>query len=571
MASTTSSRFDRRDALLDAWVERQRAIAVLQSEAAALLAERWELWREEVTEHPMHRDAIERSMIAEYSAAGHISKGTMEFAFTDARTLHEDFPLIRRSHQQGLISAAHVREILREAQPVGAAVRSQTAAPETLTLYEAAVLEVAEADTPARTRAHARRIAAALAGSTVVEQHTRAASERAVTVRSVGDGMALLQAVLPEHLALAIHDRLTAMARHLSQHPEDRASAVSVLTDADEQWARLVEQALHAQDEAQPGREASHLGRAQRADDAGAIFSTQTFAVDPFAASALTDDRRADDDLVPSCLPPEVDVDSDPDANPDSPLLLHLPADTRTLDQQRADLFADLLLSCDPSDAHGTGLENIRATIQVTVAATTLIGADDRPAELDGHGPLHPKIARSLAGSRTGWTRLFLDPSGLVTETDTYTPTEPMRRFLRARDQHCRFPGCRQPVHRCDIDHHHDHALGGRTSTDNLAHFCRAHHVLKHPDLPGLARWTARQLPDGAVQWTSPSGRRYPDPAPRRVMFTPSEGVAPVPSASRPTGSPPPGSRPPGSPPPRPPQFTFTTAALTAEAADAPF
>src|SRR5690606_26084440 len=125
--------------------------------------------------------------------------------------------------------------------------------------------------------------------------------------------------------------------------------------------------------------------------------------------------------------------------------VIHLPPDERTIDQIRADLFTDLLLASDPSEAHGSGLDNIHATVQVTVAATTIAGGDDQPAELDGHGPLRPDIARVLAGDRTGWTRLFLDPAGLVTETDTYTPTQAMRRYLRARDQHCRFPGCRQP------------------------------------------------------------------------------------------------------------------------------
>ncbi|MFK4763146.1 hypothetical protein ACI3KS_19665 [Microbacterium sp. ZW T5_45] len=96
-----------------------------------------------------------------------------------------------------------------------------------------------------------------------------------------------------------------------------------------------------------------------------------------------------------------------------------------------------------------------------TVTATTLAGQDDRPALLDGYGDLDPDIARNLAGAHGGWTRLFLDPTGLIAHTDTYTPTAAMRRYLRARDQHCRFPGCQTPVHRCDIDHNHDHAHGG--------------------------------------------------------------------------------------------------------------
>src|SRR5690606_24856642 len=134
-------------------------------------------------------------------------------------------------------------------------------------------------------------------------------------------------------------------------------------------------------------------------------------------------------------------------------------------------------------------------TVQVTVAATTLAGLDDRPAQLDGHGVLHPDAARALAGRASNWTRLFLDATGLVTRTDTYMPTAGMRRHLVARDQHCRFPGCRMPVHRCELDHTHDHAQGGSTSLGNLAHLCRTHHALKHPDVPEPHRWTVRQLP----------------------------------------------------------------------------
>ncbi|GAA3944106.1 HNH endonuclease signature motif containing protein [Microbacterium soli] len=525
MTSDQIIRSERRGALLDAWVETQRKIARLQAEAAALLAERWELWAQEVADAPMQRDMIERSMFAEYAAAGHMSQGSAEFAFVDARLLHEEFPTIREAFTDGRLTPQHVREILRESRPVREAVRTGDVDAGTLKLYEVAVLEVAEADTAARTRAHARRVAAALAGTTVVDQHERAAADREVTVRSVGDGMALLQAMLPEHLALAIQDRLTVMARHMVRHSDDRRPILPPTEPTDAEWA------------------------AQRAEAewAEAIFSAGTFTTDPFTTDPFTTARlmtatpsstdpsgaqtstesetstgfeKTNTDFETSARPaPEADPESDPHRHEDSPLLLHLPADDRTMDQLRADLFADLLLASAPSEVHGTGLEGIHATIQVTVAASTLAGADDRPAELDGHGPLHPDVARALAGSRTGWTRLFLSPAGLVEETDTYTPTEPMRRFLRARDQHCRFPGCRMPVHRCDIDHNHDHAAGGPTAIGNLAHLCRSHHALKHPDVADTARWTVTQLADQTLRWHSPTGRTYPDRVPRRVMF----------------------------------------------------
>jgi len=89
-------------------------------------------------------------------------------------------------------------------------------------------------------------------------------------------------------------------------------------------------------------------------------------------------------------------------------------------------------------------------------------------AEHDGHGPLLPQAARLLAGMATTWTRLFLDAHGMTVRTDSYTPTAEMRRFLRARDRHCRFPGCRRAARRCEIDHNHDHAKGGRTEISNL-------------------------------------------------------------------------------------------------------
>ncbi|WEK61110.1 MAG: DUF222 domain-containing protein [Candidatus Microbacterium colombiense] len=433
MTSTSSDEPDQRAALLDAWVEKRRQIARLESESAELLADRLRLRDADARENPYHRDTIHRSMVAEYSAAGRVAQGSIEYAFSDAAFLDSDHPASRASFRTGAITAAHVREIVRAGSVVREAVREGRADAAALGFYDTAAAVAAEQETPARTRSLVRQIAAALSGDTLVDRHRRALSERRVTMRSVDDGLALLTVVLPEHLAAAIVDRLTQLAR----------------------------QVIATRDDIEPK----------------SIFgSHDTFATDP--------------------LP-----------------------DARTIDQVRTDLLTDLLLAADPSEVAGAGIDRVQAHIQVTVAASTLIGADDRPAELDGFGPIDPDIARDLAGRNGGWSRLFLDPSGMVTETDTYSPTEGMRRFLRARDQHCRFPGCRMPVRRCQIDHNHDHARGGRTSLRNLSHFCTGHHVLKHPDLDERHRWTARQLPDGTLDWVSPLGRHYGDPPPRRVMF----------------------------------------------------
>lgn len=466
MTSANDHGLEQRRELLDSWVEKRRQIARLEAEAAGLLAERMPLGRAESGEHPHHRDAIHRSMIAEYAAAGRMTQGSVEYAFTDAGFLDASHPHVQQAFRDGSITAAHVREIVRAAGIVREAVNNGRADAEALTLYDTVAVIVAERETPARTRVHMRELAAVLAGSTTTERHARARSERTVTLRPAGDGLAVLTIVLPEHLATAILDRLTQLARAVIAGRKDREPVLEPTDDG--------ENPVYPEDIApdDPSR------------DDYAIFGDGTFTTDPTG--------------------PDVE---------------HIPADTRTIDQVRTDLLIDLLLASDPSAANGSGLDNIQGRIQVTVAATTLAGCDDRAAQLDGHGPLHPDVARDLAGRSSGWSRLFLDPTGLVVETDNYTPTESIRRFLRARDQHCRFPGCRMPVHRCQIDHTFDHAKGGKTEIHNLGHLCATHHVLKHPDVADDHRWTARQLPDGTIDWLSPLGRTYRDSAPRRVMF----------------------------------------------------
>ncbi|WP_424448483.1 DUF222 domain-containing protein [Microbacterium arborescens] len=220
--------------------------------------------------------------------------------------------------------------------------------------------------------------------------------------------------------------------------------------------------------------------------------------------------------------------------------------DTRTIDQVRADVFSDLLLAGTPAldptatgDGEGT-LGAIRAHVQVAVSALTLIGQDDGPADLVGRSPIDAATARELAGNSTSWDRLLTHPvTGTVLECDSYRPTAAMIRLLRARDRHCRFPGCRQPAIRCEIDHTTAASDGGATHVCNLAHLCKRHHDVKHH-----TRWQLRQLPGGRLVWTSPTGRVYREDAPPPlVAFTigepPGNPDAPPPRSGplRPSGA----------------------------------
>lgn len=179
----------------------------------------------------------------------------------------------------------------------------------------------------------------------------------------------------------------------------------------------------------------------------------------------------------------------------------------RTMDQRRADCLVDVLLG------RGKPGEGMGVEVQVTVAASTLLGLDDHPAELAGYGPISAEMARELAADAR-WRRLLTDPAtGALKEVSrtTYRPPKALADHVRARDRHCVFPGCRQPAARCDLDHGVPFPEG-ETSATNLAPICRRHHIAKT-----RGGWRVSHTGLGVFAWTSPTGRRYmvrPEPYP---------------------------------------------------------
>ncbi len=129
----------------------------------------------------------------------------------------------------------------------------------------------------------------------------------------------------------------------------------------------------------------------------------------------------------------------------------------------------------------------------------------ERRPRADPHRPW-PHAGRRLAG-RPARRRPHRHRPRPPPATTAYTPTAAQYRYLRARDRHCRFPGCRRTALACDADHvvPHDHdnpSAGGPTCVTNLALLCRHHHRLKthHPG------WAFRLDPDGTLHVTTPGG-----------------------------------------------------------------
>ncbi|MEU6645997.1 DUF222 domain-containing protein [Saccharomonospora sp. NPDC046836] len=176
--------------------------------------------------------------------------------------------------------------------------------------------------------------------------------------------------------------------------------------------------------------------------------------------------------------------------------------ESRTLDQLRADVFAELL----GSNATGSGA---KADVHVYVDLTTLAGLNDNPAQLAGYGPIAADVARQIAEEPSStWRRIVTDPlTGAPVDVgrQRYRPPAVTDEFVRVRDRECRFPSCHRPAHFGDNDHHIPWNRQGPTNQANLVNLCRRHHRLK--DRPG---WTYRLHPTtAAVAVTTPTGTTY--------------------------------------------------------------
>jgi hypothetical protein len=206
----------------------------------------------------------------------------------------------------------------------------------------------------------------------------------------------------------------------------------------------------------------------------------------------------------------------------------------RSLDQLRADVFADLLAGVDPTRAGAASPAARQGTINLHIDLTTLACLADQAGEIDGFGPVIADIARQAAtqlGQISAWrftvtdegevlaegpigraagrglaehlTRMAADADAGEDGRARYQPTQAQQNFIRTRDRTCRAPGCRRTAMRCEIDHNLDWAHRGPTLIDSMCCLCKRHHRAKH-----VGNFTVRRGPFG-VEWQTPMGLRY--------------------------------------------------------------
>lgn len=194
-------------------------------------------------------------------------------------------------------------------------------------------------------------------------------------------------------------------------------------------------------------------------------------------------------------------------------------------------LSDDTAVQLDGASPPGPTTEQLRQmTFSEALAQPPSTGpANTNPAVVIGGGMLPaPLLAAKLAGTAT--IRPVIHPGDSPPEP-RYTPSAALARFVRCRDITCRFPGCDEPADHCDIDHTIPYPVGP-TCASNTKCLCRKHHLLKT-----FCGWRDRQLPDGTVMWTSPSGQTYTTHPGSRLLFpTLCRPTAPVPAAASAAG-----------------------------------
>ncbi|MEV8337735.1 DUF222 domain-containing protein [Leucobacter sp. NPDC077196] len=462
-------------------------------------------------------ELVYRAAAAEVGFALGIADRSAEALIERSHDLCATFPAAHASLAAGRISVAHASAVTDAGLVIADGAAREA--------YTRAAVEIAEVETPNRARRAAKVVAERFAGRTLTERCARAADARRVWVTPLDDGMAELHAVVDAVLASALHDRLTRVGQAQVNADRERAEGRG-------RGGSAGEGADRGEDARADARKGARKGA--REDARGGVDESVAGAAEGGAEGG---------EIVP-----------------------------RTLDQARADLLGDLLLNGDPSDLWrsrgGVSGERIDARVQVIVPVSALAGGRSResapgqgqdqgsgqsqgrgqdqdqghgqaqavsliesptsdavgagypgPAMLAGYGVIGPDRARLLAGLARGWDRVAVDDAtGVVLAVDRYRPSEELLRYLRARDQHCRFPGCQVVPFRADVDHTHDAARGGATSIANLAVLCRRHHTMKHH-----AGMRMTQHSDGEVEWVTALGRRKRERPPSRVMFAPME------------------------------------------------
>ncbi|MFZ2238920.1 MAG: DUF222 domain-containing protein [Gordonia amarae] len=168
-----------------------------------------------------------------------------------------------------------------------------------------------------------------------------------------------------------------------------------------------------------------------------------------------------------------------------------------------------------PSTDTATGLPlseanplGARPVFHIVVNLSTLLGLDNDPGFLDGHGIIDAATMRSMLAEAD---RSYINPHARQPDRQAtrYTPGKKLISLVRAGELCCTFPGCNAPVWTADVDHttpfdHRNPTQGGQTVLGNLKPLCRFHHRIKT-----FTSWQDYQDDLGHIRYQSPTGHEF--------------------------------------------------------------
>jgi hypothetical protein len=411
----------------------------------------------------------------EIAAALRLSPATAQAKMDTARILVNQLPATCAALASGEISVAHATVIARESAPLlrGGIDR------EVIAQIEKSAIANAEFHTPAQVANKIRTAVSRALPTECEESFARAHELRKVSCYPERDGMATVIALLSAPDAQSV---LIAIERHLQRKDREALQSSSSRNSIATQNSTSSQTSATTQNSSVTTQNSSVT--IQNSLSRGTDLANSAEIPNPWRV----DNRRADAfvEIINEFLTSDV------------------------LDQTATDQAAtDQADSTNRNLSKQKQIKNLGrkpVTINVTIDLPTLLNMAENPGQLSGYGPIPASLARELAADGN-WKRFITDPTSgelLDIGRKSYRPSQLLVDFLIARDRTCRFPGCRYPAHRSDIDHVTPWDDGGKTTPENLGSLCRRHHRLKTH-----GGWKVTSARDGSCEWISPNGKHY--------------------------------------------------------------
>jgi hypothetical protein len=421
----------------------------------------------------------------EIAAALRLSPATAQAKMDTARILVNQLPATCAALASGEISVAHATVIARESAPLlrGGIDR------EVIAQIEKSAIANAEFHTPAQVANKIRTAVSRALPTECEESFARAHELRKVSCYPERDGMATVIALLSAPDAQSV---LIAIERHLQRKDREALQSSSSRNSIATQNSTSLQTSATTQNSSATTQNSS--ATTQNSLSRGTDLANSAEIPNPWRV----DNRRADAfvEIINEFLTSDV-------------------LDQTATDQTATDQTATDQTATDQTDLTNRNLSKQKqiknlgrkpVTINVTIDLPTLLNMAEHPGQLSGYGPIPASLARELAADGN-WKRFITDPTSgelLDIGRKSYRPSQHLVDFLIARDRTCRFPGCRYPAHRSDIDHVTPWDDGGKTTPENLGSLCRRHHRLKTH-----GGWKVTSASDGSCEWISPNGKHY--------------------------------------------------------------